>query len=137
MLWDSWLHERDIFVPMDSAPTPPADELLAVTWFSLCFTGLQGGLLGDQNPVGPGPDAAIDYTLAFEDLPNTALRVRIDEGIEISRRRSDVDAIPVGSAVAFVDAFGGREPLDQFRDTVPAGPVRTVHPRRAGLGLSR
>jgi uncharacterized protein (TIGR03083 family) len=119
MLWDSWLHERDILEPMNAAPTSPAEELLAVTWFSLCFSGLQGGLLGDPNPAGPGPDAVIDATLAFDDLPDTALRVRIDDGIEIVAADPQ-DAIPVGSAAAFVDAFGGRRSTDEFGDVLPA-----------------
>jgi hypothetical protein len=104
---------------MNAAPTSPAEELLAVTWFSLCFSGLQGGLLGDPNPAGPGPDAVIDATLAFDDLPDTALRVRIDDGIEIVAADPQ-DAIPVGSAAAFVDAFGGRRSTDEFGDVLPA-----------------
>ncbi len=118
MLWDSWLHERDIFDPMGMAPTPPADELTAVTWFALCFAGLQGGLLGDPHPVGPGPERAIDCILAFDDLPDTALRVRIDEGIEITAV-DPTGATHVGSAAELVDGFGGRTPIDQFRDRLP------------------
>ncbi len=119
MMWDSWLHERDIFVPMGTDPGHDAAELLAVTWFALCFAGLQGGLLGDPRPVGPGPDAAIDCTLAFTDLPDVALRVRIGEGIAITAAEPAA-ATPAGSAVALVDGFAGRTPVDGLRDTLPA-----------------
>ena len=41
--WDSWLHERDMFVPLDRTPSVVPDELLAVTCFCLLFAGLQAG----------------------------------------------------------------------------------------------
>ncbi len=119
MLWDSWLHERDIFVPMGADPGRDPAELLAVTWFMVCFAGLQGGLLGDPRPVGPGPEAEIDCTLAFDDLPGPALRVRIGEGIEITAA-DRASAVPAGSAVELVEGFAGRAPVDQLRDSLPA-----------------
>lgn len=124
MFWDSWLHERDILAPRQHAPVEaapvPADELLAVTWFSFCFAGLQGGTLDDPNPVGAGPEAPIDATVTFDDLPDVALRVRFDTAIEISRSSVPTDAITSGSAAEFVDAFGGRAPLEPVLERFPA-----------------
>ena len=41
----------------------------SATWYTLVVGGLQGGLLDDDAPVGPGADAPIDVTLGFDDLP--------------------------------------------------------------------
>ena len=47
--WDSWLHERDIFVPLGATVPVEPVELLAITCFCLMFAGLQGGLVGYEN----------------------------------------------------------------------------------------
>ncbi len=120
MFWDSWLHERDILEPM-GAPLPlSADELLAVTWFSLCFAGLQGGTIDDPNPVGAGPEAPIDATVAFDDLPDVPMRVRIGTAIEVNRAERTEDAASAGSAAEFVDASAGRAPLAPVLERLPA-----------------
>ena len=108
--WDSWLHERDIFVPRDPPPIR-TDELAAVTWWTLLVAGLQGGLLDDPGAVAPGPDAAIDETVRFDELPGLALRVRIDSGVRIDRV-DPASAAAAGSALALVEHFAGRAPAD-------------------------
>ena len=133
MFWDSWLHERDILGPMGAALPVSADELLAVTWFSFCFTGLQGGTLDDPNPVGDGPAAPIDATIRFDDLPDVALRVRIDSAIEISLAARGADATPAGSAAEFVDACAGRAALNPVLGRFPADLAAQL--RRAALVL--
>ncbi len=119
MFWDSWLHERDILGPMGAALPVSADEFLAVTWFSFCFAGLQGGTIDDPNPVGVGPEAPIDATIRFDDLPDVTLRVRIDSAIEISRAEGSEHATSAGSATEFVDACAGRAPLAPVLDRLP------------------
>ncbi len=119
MFWDSWLHERDILEPLGMAMPIAADELLAVTGFSLAFAGLQGGTLDDPNPVGPGPDAPIDATVTFDDLASVALRIRIDTAIEISRADRAEGTTSAGSAAEFVDACAGRAPLLPVLDRLP------------------
>ncbi len=110
-LWDSWLHERDIFVPLGNPPAIERDELLAATWYTLAFGALQGGLLDDAEPVGPGPDAAIDVALGFEDLPGEVLRVRIDDAVRITRADAGT-AIPAGPALGLVESIAGRTSTD-------------------------
>ena len=119
MFWDSWLHERDILEPMTATLPVSADEVLAATWFSLCFAGLQGGTLDDPNPVGVGPDAPIDATVTFDDLPGVALRVRVDTAIEVRRAEPDAAGTSAGSAAEFVDACAGRAPLQPVLDRLP------------------
>ena len=104
--WDSWLHERDILVPLGLEPVVESDELLAATWYALLVGALQGGLLGDDVPVGSGPEAPIDVTLRFADLPDDPLHVAIHEGVTITRSdRSDGDVVV---ALDLVEAVVGR-----------------------------
>lgn len=105
-LWDSWLHERDIFEPLGLAPDIDDDELFTVAWYSLFIGGAQGGLLDDDAPVGPGLEQPIDVVLGFDELPERDLRVRVDHGVRIEP--GDTPADLVVSAVDLVEAFTGR-----------------------------
>jgi hypothetical protein len=107
-LWDSWLHERDVLVPLGLAPSPEPGELLTATWFGLFVGALQGGLLDDPAPVGPGPDAPVDAVLRFEELPADAVRVRVDEGVHVTRATAVTDVTTV-SAVDLVEVGTGRQ----------------------------
>jgi uncharacterized protein (TIGR03083 family) len=105
--WDSWLHERDIFVALGSAPPVDADELRAATVFT-CFIGaIEGGLMEDPAPVGPLLDRPIDVTLRFDDLA-TPLHVQIDKGVSIEPATEDAGE-PAGSALDFVERLAGRD----------------------------
>jgi uncharacterized protein (TIGR03083 family) len=108
--WDSWLHERDVFVPLGVEPPVEHDELLAATWFTFFVAGVQGGLLDDPEPVGAGLDTAVDVTVTFDDLPDTALRVRYDQGVHLELTDAGDDALPVGAALDLVERFAGRRP---------------------------
>lgn len=116
--WDSWVHERDILEPLGLAPVLEPDEVLAATWYALVVGGLQGGLLEDDAPVGPGPNEPIDVVLQFDDLPAHPLHVRIDTGVRITRAR-DAATVPAGSAVDLVEDGSGRR-AGGFSDTLPA-----------------
>jgi uncharacterized protein (TIGR03083 family) len=104
--WDSWLHERDMLLPLDVDPPVESDELEVATWYALAVGGVQGGLIGDPSPVGPGASEPIDRVLGFEELPDRVLRVRIDEAVRIEL--SEEDRPPRVSAVELVDGFAGR-----------------------------
>jgi uncharacterized protein (TIGR03083 family) len=105
--WDSWLHERDILEPLGLSPVVEDDELLTATWYTFVVGGLQGGLMVDDEPVGPGADAPIDVTLQFDELPNAPLQVQIDTGVRIASADGS-DAVDGGSAVALVESVAGR-----------------------------
>ncbi len=117
-LWDSWLHERDITVVAGTAADPEPDEVRDAAAWMLCFAGLQGGLLDDPEPVGPGPDSVIDATLRFDDLPGMALHVTIDTGVTL-RPADPAGATAAGSAVEFVEAATGRRPLAPALEHLP------------------
>jgi hypothetical protein len=107
--WDSWLHERDILEPLGLAPALETDEVLAAIWYSLVVSGLQGGLLEDDALTGPGPNAPLDVTILFEELPDDPLRVEIDTGIRITRASRE-QAADAGSAVDTIEHATGRKP---------------------------
>ncbi|MGZ6999964.1 MAG: DinB family protein [Acidimicrobiia bacterium] len=131
-LWDSWLHERDILVPVDAAPEPAADELLAVAAWNLCFAALQGGLVGDPDAVGPGPEQPIDVTLRFDDVPDAALQVIVSDGVAI-RRADPAIASAAGRAVDFVEGLTGRRPVAAATSRLP--PDRAAQVTRAAATL--
>jgi hypothetical protein len=116
--WDSWLHERDIFVPRGGVVPVEPDELLAVTCFCLVFAGLEGGLVGDESATGSRLTAPVDVRLRFDELPGTALRVEYDSGVRVSLIDATT-ASAAGSAVALVDGFAGRCPTAALDAALP------------------
>jgi uncharacterized protein (TIGR03083 family) len=106
--WDSWLHERDILEPLGAAGPVDEDDVRNATVYTFVVGGLQGGLLGDATPTGPGPDAPVDATVTFDDLP-LALHVRYDDGVHLSVGDAG-SASSAGSALALVEGIAGRGP---------------------------
>lgn len=106
-LWDSWLHERDILVPLGAPPPVEADELAVATWYAMTLGAVEGGLLDDPEPVGPGLTEAFDVTVAFDDLPGSALHLRVDRTVRLSPG-DPAEATTVGAALDFVERATGR-----------------------------
>jgi uncharacterized protein (TIGR03083 family) len=106
--WDSWLHERDILEPLGVAGPVDGDDLRNATVYTFLVGGLQGGLLGDPAPTGPGPAAPIDATVVFDDLP-LALHVRYDDGVHLSTGDATA-ASAAGDALTLVESIAGRGP---------------------------
>ena len=116
--WDSWLHERDIFVVHGPSPAQEPDEIVAVTSFALLFAGMQGGLVDDPLPVGAGLEEPLDVTLAFDEIERP-LRVRYDRGTRVQVGDAAA-AIAVGSAIGLVECGTGRRPMSELDPRVPA-----------------
>ena len=130
--WDSWLHERDIFVPLGRAPRAEPDELLTVTAFCLLFAGLQGGLIDDAGTTGAALSEPVDVRLRFDELPETALRIVYDTGVHVELDDA-AGATNAGSAVALVECFTGRRPLADLDPNLPED--FTAHLTRAAQVL--
>ncbi len=130
-MWDSWLHERDILLPLGHSPAVEDDELVTAAAFTFFLGGTQGGVLDDPTPVGDGPNAAIDAAVAFGDLPGRVLRLRVDRDVRVAVEPGAEGDPVVGSAVAFVEAITGRAPagptLEQLPDDLAAQLERARH----------
>jgi uncharacterized protein (TIGR03083 family) len=106
--WDSWLHERDILEPLGLAGPVDGDDLRNATVYTFVVGGLQGGLLGDATPNGPGPDAPVDATVTFDDLP-LVLHVRYDDAVHLALGDAAA-ARAAGDALTLVEGLAGRVP---------------------------
>jgi hypothetical protein len=99
-LWDSWIHERDIALPLGSTPPVEPDEVAA----SLRYVAALTAALMTGSLTGTFALRATDPTLTFViDLADTAAL-------------GDVDALPagpclLGDAATLVDALTFRVPL--------------------------
>jgi uncharacterized protein (TIGR03083 family) len=105
-LWDSWLHERDILLPLGIDVPVEADELAVSTWYLLAFGAAQGGLVDEPDPVGPGLAEPFDLSLAFTDLPGWSVRLVVDRAVRAER--GGPDAVECGAAVDVVEHYSGR-----------------------------
>lgn len=122
-LWDSWLHERDVLLPLGHAPAVEDDELVTAAAFTLFLGGAQGGVLDDDDAVGEGPTAPIDGAVAFDELPGRAFYLGVDRDVRVSVDAETFragGACAVGSAVTFVESVTGRTPLGPTLARFPA-----------------
>ncbi len=104
--WDSWLHERDILVPLGLGTAPETDELWVTTWYSVLAGAVQGGLPSDDAAIAPGPSAPFTECLSFEEFPDRSLEVTVGEDVAVIQRVTD--SAPTVSALALVEYFTGR-----------------------------
>ena len=103
-LWDSWVHERDILVPMGIAPDEEADEIAA------CLRYAAG--LSPAFAVTLDAAAAGTMTVVATD-PELAVVVEIDGRAAVRSGHADADFQLDGDAVELVEALSIRRPLDR------------------------
>ncbi len=118
--WDSWLHERDILLPLGIEPVLEPDELWNATWYSLVAAAAEGGLIGDDGAVADGPDEPFRVRVSFDEFPTRTLEVAVGEGVSVTEDDGEGEA--VGSALALVEYFTGRtdQPVDGLPDELAA-----------------
>jgi uncharacterized protein (TIGR03083 family) len=133
-LWDSWLHERDVLVPLGQTPPVEEDELLTGAAFTLFLAGAQGGVLDDAEAVGDGPDGALDASVGFDDLPGRAVHLRVDRDVVVEVEDRQVEAAAGGSAVEFVEGVAGRGDATAVLDRLPADLAAQLARARQILG---
>lgn len=104
-LWDSWVHERDILLPLDIAADEEADEIAGCLRY--------GSGLGPAFGIAQG--CAEQGTLAVDVTgPEVAVLVSIDaDRVLVSDTRGDADLVLTGDAVALLEALSIRRPLEQ------------------------
>jgi uncharacterized protein (TIGR03083 family) len=118
-LWDSWLHERDVLLPLGRPPAVDEEELLTAAAFTLYIGGTQGGVLDDPAPVGDGPAGPVDGAVRFADLPGHVLRLCVDRDVRVLVEGPATEVPEVGSAVTFVEAITGRIPAAPILERLP------------------
>lgn len=108
-LWDSWVHERDVMLPLGLVPDEEPDEIAAslryVAALGPTFVRTSGGTRRGTLVV-----AATD--------PDVRLVVEVDDPIVVRDGSADADLCLGGRSVDLLEALSMRAPLDQ---AVPEG----------------
>jgi uncharacterized protein (TIGR03083 family) len=106
-LWDSWVHERDILLPMGVAADEEDDEIAAGLRY---VAGLGPALAMNQGLAERGRLAISADGLAFERLE---VSVEISECVRVRSGIADADLHLTGDAVQLLEALSLRRPLEQ------------------------
>ncbi|HRC49212.1 MAG TPA: maleylpyruvate isomerase family mycothiol-dependent enzyme [Ilumatobacteraceae bacterium] len=113
-LWDSWVHERDVLVPLGLAPEPEADEVAACLRY---VAALGPALALNRGAAGSGV-LAIDAT-----GPDVVVVVDIGEQVVVRAGAAGAPTVELrlaGDAVELLEALSVRRPLTQL---IPADSV--------------
>jgi uncharacterized protein (TIGR03083 family) len=124
LFWDTWLHERDMFLPLHRPVPELADEVRMAAVYTLRMEGYIQAMFGRELSVGLVLDGALRDTVAVE-LHPTELRVEV-----VPPDRTPENVLR-GDAATAVDALCGRGALeaslqgpDDVRGSISA--LRTV-----------
>lgn len=101
-LWDSWIHERDVLLPMGITPPEEADEITA----TLRYVGALG--LAYAVHTGSSKRGALGVTATD---PDVAFVVTMGDQAVVHTGRGDADVELVGDAVGLIEALSVRAPL--------------------------
>jgi len=103
-LWDSWVHERDLLLPLGFTPAEEADEIAA----SLSYVAALNPALALCRGLSARGVFAID---AHE--PDVSIVVEIDDPVTVRPGPADADLRLTGGAVDLLEALSVRQPLAQ------------------------
>lgn len=108
-LWDSWVHERDILLPLGIDPVEEPDEIEACLRY-VAALGPAFALTRDPGATGVLQVRATD--------PDHSFVVQVDGHAAVRTGGGDADATVTGPAVELLESFSVRRPLDR---PVPSG----------------
>jgi uncharacterized protein (TIGR03083 family) len=103
MLFDSWVHERDLMLPAGEAPPTEREEAVLVAGYVVGLAGIARA--ADQ---GPHPDIALQIQVTDIDL--TLLVQRADGRVQVTEGATDAPVDASGTASDLVDYSTGRAP---------------------------
>lgn len=103
-LWDSWIHERDILLPLGETPTEAPDEVVACLRY---VAGATPALALTQGAVDTG-----GFVVSAVD-PDTAFHVTIGDSVGVFDGAVASEFTLTGRAADLVDALSFRAPLEQ------------------------
>ena len=102
-LWDSWVHERDITLPLGSAPVVEADEVLSCLRYAAA--------LGPAFAVSYGQPVAGVFSVAASD-PTSSFVLAVGESVAVRDEEAPPDAPCLrGAAVELVEVLSLRAPV--------------------------
>lgn len=116
-LWDSWIHERDIALPLGREPDVEPDEVIASLRYVAALTpalSLASGSLVSRSLVSGASGAAFFDVIVSG--PDADFHVAITDDVVVTTRTSGPDFELAGDAVELVEALSFRRPLEQ---TIP------------------
>lgn len=102
--WDSWIHERDVLIPLGLVPVEEPDEVLAGLRYIAGFTP---ALVLNSGGTDAG---AFDVSVTDVDAD---FHVEIDHDVRVSAGATGADFVLEGSGVELLEALSFRRPLDQ------------------------
>lgn len=116
LLWDSWLHERDVLVPLRAAPAPDPVEVRLVGSYQLVILGSVLSMFGMRGTVD----------LRLEGTCGGAQRVRVGDEVVVDSPDGPPggEGCITGEAVAVIEAMSGRGDLT----AVARGPEAMLRP---------
>jgi len=104
-LWDGWIHERDVALPLGLAPVEDADEIAGSLRYAVCISpalAVAGGSTRQGSIVVEATD------------PNVRVVVDVGEAVFVHEGDAATGALHLtGSAVELVEALTYRVPLCQ------------------------
>ena len=103
-LWDSWVHERDVLLPLGIATDEEPDELAATLRY---VAALAPAVAVTRGAAGTGT-LAVDAT-----SPDVKFVVEIDDHVAVRGAGAEADLRVTGDAVELVEALSIRRPLSQ------------------------
>ena len=103
-LWDSWIHERDILVPLGIALDVEADEVAScLRWVAA---------LGPALAINRGTADTGTLAIAVTE-PDLSIVVEIGDRVVVRAGTAGADLRLTGDAVGLLEALSVRRPLDQ------------------------
>jgi uncharacterized protein (TIGR03083 family) len=102
-LWDAWIHERDILVPLSRDPVDEPDEVAAC----LRYAAALGPTLALTRGARRRGALRVDAT-----EPETSFVVDIGKRVHVGTGGRDPDVTLTGRAADLVDALSVRQPLE-------------------------
>jgi len=103
-LWDSWIHERDIAVPLGRTPPVESDEVIACLRYVAALTPALA--------VASGATGRVGFDVAVTD-PDVAFHVEVADDVAVTAGTAGSELELTGTSVALLEALSFRQPLEQ------------------------
>ncbi len=103
-LWDSWIHERDIALPLGRRPPVESDEVIACLRYVAALTPALALAAGASGTAG--------FDVSASD-PDAAFHVEVAADVSVTAGTAGSELELAGSSVDLLEALSFRQPLEQ------------------------